>query len=131
MAIARAMATVRKFMSTAPVTVSPTMPRAEALALMRSHRFHHVPVCDAGKAVGVASDVDLSEAEGSSLKPTVRECMKSRPYIVTPESPVDEVVKRMVAERHHAAVVVDNGRVVGMFTATDGLRAFADHLQKR
>lgn len=131
MAIARAMLTIRKFMSTSPVTVSPMTPRGEALTLMRQRKIHHMPVCDAGRVVGLVSDGDLSDLEGSAGKPTLRDCMRARPYVVTPESPLDEVVKTMAAQTHGgAAVVVDNGRVVGMFTATDGLRAFADYLQR-
>jgi CBS domain-containing protein len=124
---------VRKFMSTSPITVAPTTGRGEALALMRSKKIHHIPVCDAGRVVGIVSDADLQELEGSApnQKQTLRDCMRSRPFIVSPEQPIDEVVKAMTAQKQSlAAVVVDQGRVVGMFTATDGLRAFADYLQR-
>jgi acetoin utilization protein AcuB len=132
MAMAKAVPSVRKFMSTSPITVSPQTKRSEALALMRAKKIHHVPVCEAGKVVGLITDGDLYSVEASAdaMGLSVRESMRPNPYTVTPESPVDEVVREMAAHRHgSAAVVVDNGRVVGMFTATDGLRAFADYLK--
>jgi CBS domain-containing protein len=119
-------------MSTSPITVGLNTKRSEALALMRAKKIHHMPVCDAGKVVGLVTDGDLYSVEASAdaTGVSLREIMRPRPYTVTPESPVDEVVREMATRQHgSAAVVVDNGRVVGMFTATDGLRAFADYLQ--
>ena len=134
MAMAKAVPSVRKFMSTSPITVGPNTRRSEALALMRSKKIHHMPVCDAGKVVGLITDGDLYavEASADATGLTLRDLMRPRPYMVSPESPVDEVVREMASRLHgSAAVVVDNGRVVGMFTATDGLRAFADFLKIR
>ena len=134
MAMAKAVPSVRKFMSTSPITVGPQTKRSEALALMRAKKIHHVPVCDAGKVVGLITDGDLYSVEASAdaIGLTVREVMRPRPFTVSPESPVDDVVRDMATHQHgSAAVVVDNGRVVGMFTATDGLRAFADYLRGR
>lgn len=118
-------------MSTSPITIGPLANRAEALALMRSKKIHHMPVVDGGKVLGLVTDGDLAElVPGTDVKSTVRDLMQARPYTVSPEALVEEVVRDMtVNKRGSAAVVVDNGRVVGMFTATDGLRAFADYLR--
>lgn len=120
-------------MSTSPITISPTAARTEALALMRSKNIHHMPVCEGGRVVGLVSDGDLAvlvPGVGASGNVNVKDLMREKPYTVTPESPVEDVVREMASHRHgSAAVVVDNGRVVGMFTATDGLRAFADYLR--
>lgn len=118
-------------MSTSPITVGPNTKRAEALALMRDRKIHHMPVCEAGKVIGLVTDGDLYSVEASADATglSLRELMRPRPYTVSPEAPVDEVVREMSGRHGAAAVVVDNGRVVGMFTAVDGLRAFADFLQ--
>lgn len=116
-------------MSTSPVTVAPVATRGEALALMRARKIHHMPVCDAGKVVGLVTDGDLADT-GAEVQLKVKDLMRLHPFTVTPEQPVADVVKQMATHQYgSAAVVVDNGRVVGMFTATDGLRAFADHLR--
>lgn len=125
-------AAVRKFMSTSPITIGPHALRAEALALMRSKRIHHMPVVENGKVVGLVTDGDLAElVAGADTKSTVRDLMRLKPFTVSPEALVEEVVRDMTTHKlGSAAVVVDNGRVVGMFTATDGLRAFADYLRQ-
>ena len=117
-------------MSTAPITIASTAKRVEALALMRAKKIHHMPVCDGGRVVGLITDGDLYGLEGGAEPASLKELMRTRPYTVSPESPIDEVVREMSGHKYgSAAVVVDNGRVVGMFTATDGLRAFADFLR--
>ena len=122
---------MRKFMSTSPVTIGPAALRGEALAMMRAKRIHHMPVIEGGRVVGLVTEGDLVElAPGSDAKANVKTLMRPKPYMVSPESPVDEVVREMATHRYgSAAVVVDNGRVVGMFTATDGLHAFAEFLR--
>lgn len=123
---------VRKYMSTSPITIGPVALRAEALMLMRGKKIHHMPVVDNGKVVGLVTDGDLAElVVGADTKSTVRELMRTKPYMVSPEALVEDVVREMALNKlGSAAVVVDNGRVVGMFTATDGLRAFADYLKQ-
>jgi CBS domain-containing protein len=115
-------------MSTSPVTIGPNAHRTEALALMRAKKIHHMPVCDGGRVVGLVTDGDL--ADDSGAKSNVKDLMRLKPFTVSPEALVEEVVRQMITQQYgSAAVVVDNGRVVGMFTATDGLRAFADYLR--
>lgn len=52
-------------------------------------------------------------------------------YSVRPSAPVDEIVSEMANKKLSSAVVIDNGSVVGVFTATDALSAFAELLQTR
>ena len=48
----------------------------------------------------------------------------SRPtYSVGPETPLAKVAASMVRHRFGSAVIVERGRVVGMFTTVDALRA--------
>ena len=48
-----------------------------------------------------------------------------------PEAPLDEVVREMAEHRYGSAVVLANGKVVGMFTTVDACRAFAELLHGR
>jgi acetoin utilization protein AcuB len=81
------------------------------------------------------SDGDLYRAEavnGANVSTlSVESIMTPKPYTVSPEAPIDEVVQEMAGNKLGSAVVVDNGRVVGLFTATDALSAFAELLQTR
>ena len=83
--------------------------------------------------VGLVSERDLFLLETvRSVKPEkepVEEAMTERPYAVAPTANVREVVEEMLARRYGSAVVVDRGRVVGIFTRADALRALHDLLR--
>jgi CBS domain-containing protein len=49
----------------------------------------------------------------------------------TPEAPLDEVVAEMGARKYGSAVVMQNDKVVGIFTTVDVCRAFAELLHSR
>lgn len=126
---------VRKFMTTTPYTLPPNAALEQAHTLMREHHVRHVPVCDGPKVVGMFSDGDLYRAEAiagiDTDKCMVQDVMVGKPYTVSPDAPIDEVVLEMAGKKYGSAVVVDNGKVVGIFTATDALTAFAELLQTR
>jgi acetoin utilization protein AcuB len=126
---------VRKFMTTTPFTVEPGAVLAAAHTLMKDKHIRHLPVCEGSKVVGMLSDGDLYRAEAvtgvDASKVTIQDIMTPKPYTVSPDAPIDEVVQEMAGKKFGSAVVVDNGRVVGMFTATDALTAFAELLQTR
>jgi acetoin utilization protein AcuB len=56
--------------------------------------------------------------------------MSQEPYTVPPEAPLGDVVRTMATERYGAALVVDHGKVVGIFTAIDAMRLLADVFEK-
>jgi CBS domain-containing protein len=53
---------------------------------------------------------------------TIRRLAPREPLLVAPETPVGEVLRRMVARRGGCAVVVAAHEVVGIFTERDALR---------
>ena len=122
-------------MSTTPRYLTPRDSLAHAFALMKELEIRHLPVCEGDLAVGVVSDGDLFRATSlrdvDSEKITAADVMSPHPYAVSPEAPLDEVVTEMAAKKIGSAVVVDNHKVVGIFTATDALGAFAELLQTR
>jgi acetoin utilization protein AcuB len=126
---------IRKFMSTKPVTLQPSAKLSECQALMQDNHVRHLPVCEGEKIVGLISDGDLMRATSlrglDANKSTVSDVMTPRPYTVSPDAPVDEVVREMAGHKYGSAVVVDHGHVVGMFTSIDAMSAFAELLQTR
>jgi acetoin utilization protein AcuB len=133
--MSKAIPSVRKFMTPSPITLAPKAVLAEAHTLMREKHIRHLPVCEGNTVVGMISDGDLYRAEavnGANVSTlSVESIMTPKPYTVSPEAPIDEVVQEMAGNKLGSAVVVDNGRVVGLFTATDALSAFAELLQTR
>ena len=113
-------------MTPQPVTVGRTESLSTAHRLMRSHRVHHLPVLEHGELVGVVSQRDLFLIE--SLRgvdrdnDSVEEAMSADAYAVSPDEPIGTVAKHMMRHRYGCAVVMERGRVIGIFTVTDALR---------
>lgn len=120
---------IRQFMSKVPVTIGRHQTMAMAHELMRSHSIRHLPVLDAGALVGVVSVGDLHLVE--TLKDVdpkavlVEEAMSDKPYAVAPTEALGTVAESMARRKCGSAVIVDRGRVVGVFTTVDALRALA------
>jgi acetoin utilization protein AcuB len=131
----KAIQSIFKYMTPTPHTIGRTQPLATAQAMMGDHRIRHLPVLDGGKLVGVITDRDLSlvaginRAQGPHL--LVEDAMSAAPFAVGPDTRLDEVVEEMARHRYGSVVVVDGGKVVGIFTAVDGLSAFAELLRAR
>lgn len=127
--------TVQKYMTTSPHTVGADQKLSHAHAVLREHRIRHLPVMRAGELVGMLTERDLALIE--SLKDvaphqiTVEDAMSTSIYRVSPDSPLDEVVGEMAAKKYGSAVVVQNGKVVGIFTTVDVCVAFGELLRGR
>src|SRR6266511_3410046 len=65
------------------------------------------------------------EAKGDREDPTVAEIMATEVLVVAPEDPLGEIAERMRERDVGSAVVSDFGRLVGILTSRDLLRAFA------
>jgi acetoin utilization protein AcuB len=61
----------------------------------------------------------------------VEEAMTEQPYTVDPETPLDQVVRTMAEKKLGSAVVLQNQKVVGIFTTVDACQALSELLQTR
>src|SRR5688500_13829306 len=112
---------IQKYMTSMPHTIGKDIPIKTALSMMREYRFRHLPVQEAGEAIGVITDRDVKLASSfqDSLALKVEEVMTPDPYTVTPNAPLDQVVTEMAEHKYGCAIVKQkNGKVVGIFTAT-------------
>src|SRR6266508_256084 len=84
---------------------------------------------DAASAHDVAAlRLELApDAEGED-GPTVADAMSTDPLVVAPEDTLGEVAERMRARDLGSALVADYGRLIGMITSRDLLRAFASRV---
>lgn len=121
--------TVELYMTASPCTIEHDQPLAAAHRLMRAHAIRHLPVLEQGSLVGLVSlgDLHLLETlEGVDPREvSVREAMSSHPYAVSPGVPLRLVAAEMADRKISSAVVVQHDRVVGIFTAVDGLRGLS------
>jgi CBS domain-containing protein len=118
---------IRDLMTRTPHTVGHDISVNKAVAMMREHSCHHLPVLDAGKLVGIVSDRDVRMIEkvssGDSLK--VEDIMTDEPVVVTPDQDVFQVAMLMHQKNIGSVIVsAQDGEPWGIFTATDALQYF-------
>lgn len=131
----KAIPKISKYMSTSPITVGQEQTLAHAHKILREHHIRHLPVLKGGHLIGIITDRDLNLVETlkdvDPEKVTVEDAMTPDPYTVSPEAALDEVVAEMAEKKYGSAVVIDNNKVVGVFTTVDAMSAFAELLHSR
>ena len=127
--------TVQKYMTYVPKSIGYDQTIAQAQEFMRKLHIRHLPVLKAGELVGVITDRDINLVLGfngvdaETLK--VEEAFTPEPYFTTPTAPLNEVVALMAEKKYGCALVVDNGKLVGIFTEVDAYKALAELLESR
>ena len=129
----KAMPKISKYMTTIPLTVNSKLSVKEAYKLMTTESVRHLPVLDGGTLVGIISDRDVKFASSfnNSGDMLVEEIMSTDAYATSPDTELDNVVEHMAESKLGCAVIQqENGKVVGVFTATDSLRVLAHVLRE-
>ena len=133
--MSKAIPKIQKFMTTVPICINRTDTVAAAHKVMRDHDIRHLPVVDGDALVGIVTQRDLHLIETlkdvDATKVTVDDAMTTNPYTVHPDAELDEVVAEMAEQKYGSAVVVQNNKVVGVFTTVDAMRAFSELLKSR
>lgn len=133
--MSKAIPMVQKYMTTLPHSIGLAQPMALAHDMMRRYHVRHLPVLEGGVLVGLVSDRDLHMIETlrdvDPKKVTVEEAMTSTVYAVAPDVSLDEVVATMASRKYGCAVVMQNAKLVGIFTTVDACQAFAEMLHAR
>jgi acetoin utilization protein AcuB len=127
---------VNEWMTHDPVTASSETTLGEAQRLMHERRCRHLPVVEGGRLVGLVSDRDLrsalpsaagivaGEAVAAALGRPVGQIMSRDLLTIPSRQPVEEAARTLHEARIGALPVVDAGRLVGIVTVDDLLRAF-------
>jgi acetoin utilization protein AcuB len=120
---------ILSFMTPLPLSIERSQSLAAAHALMRQHRLRHLPVVAGSTLVGLLSMDDMHLLETlpgvDAREAKVEEAMTPKPLVVQTDAPLECVAAEMAQRKLDAAVVVDGGRLVGVFTSTDAFRALA------
>ncbi len=120
---------VREYMTGCPYTLTPETSIFEAIREFLHRRITGAPVVDErGRLVGLFSEIESLEAlikacyyeEGN---PKVGEFMERAFTTVTPEDSVLEVAKRFAETMQRNFPVVEGGRLVGIISRMDVLKA--------
>ena len=113
-------------MTPSPHTVGEDQSVEFAKKFMAELGVRHLPVLKAGRCVGILSDRDVKLAFAVDGKKAgewkVREISSPEVYEVSPTEPLARVASHMAEASIGSAVVMENSKVVGIFTTTDACR---------
>ena len=123
---------IKTVMHPFPHSIGLTQNLSTAKEMMKQHNIRHLPVLDAGKLVGVLSDreihfecaVDKLDAE----KILVKDSYTPEPQVFDSEILVSEVSKVMAHQHIGCALIVEEGKLIGIFTAVDACRLLSEIL---
>ncbi len=129
---------VRELMTGALITARPDMPVLDARHLMIEKRIRHLLVTnESGELLGIVTDRDIrlnlpSQATSLSVwelnylltRLMVGKVMTQSVITVGPDREARDAAVLMLDHRIGALPVVDGGRLIGIVTETDLLRAF-------
>jgi CBS domain-containing protein len=116
-------------MTPSPRTVAPATALSDARGVMAQEQIRHLPVVAGSRVVGVVSARDILVVEDlrvfASYDTTVEAAMAAEPISVSSDTPIGHVVKTMAREDIGCVLVIDDGKLVGIFTDVDAVKLLA------
>ncbi len=112
-----------------PTSIGPRDTLAKAKALMEAGGFRRLPVVDNSELVGILSERDTREHRGYFESTRVDAAMTASPLTVGPHSSVEDAARLMLEHKIGGLPVTSDGKLVGIVTTSDMLRALLDVIQ--
>jgi acetoin utilization protein AcuB len=140
-AVASSTRTVRDVMTRDPFVLEPEDSLMKALEIMRLHGVRRIPIVLAGMLVGLLAEGDLKRAQPSILSESqddfnrimdgtpISRIMIQNPMTIAPDLPLLTAAETLHTMKFGALPVVEDGKVVGILTDSDLLRALVDILR--
>ena len=135
---------VGDYMTRDPITVEEDASMKDAMLLLRSHHFRHLPVATGKLLVGLVSDRDIKRASPSILQgidknefeqlmedTPVSRIMTREPCTVNASTPLVEAVTILIEKKFGCLPVVDGKELIGIFTEIDALKVLLGTLNKK
>jgi CBS domain-containing protein len=132
--------TVGDIMMKGPVTLKCDDILDLADDVMNLGRIRHLPIVEGKRLVGIVSQRDLFRSAlagilgwGHKTRKTllktiqIKEIMSTPVVTVSPDTPVRDAARLMMAKKIGCLPVVDGERLVGLVTETDMLRYVVEH----
>ena len=133
---------VAQWMTKHVATVKPLDSILHAREILEDKRVNQLPVVVGHEVVGIITDRDLrdafpsvfdeatrrrgSAARGDPAKVTVEMVMTATPFTIGSKAPLIEAAEHMRRQRVGALPVVDDGKLAGILTRSDMLRALIE-----
>lgn len=124
---------LRDIMTTPVLSLSPSEPASDALALMRDENVRHAPVVEEATVLGVVSERDLGGPYGGAARQnrTVGDLMRRDLVLGAPDMSLVDAAMIVRERRIGCLPIVDAGRLLGIVTRGDLLAALADLRRSR
>lgn len=127
---------VKTIMSRDVVTVQLGEAPSRVRAVLQEGRFHHLPVLDGKRLVGIVSSVDFMKASLSVWGSDVRtidalldsqlrlaDLMRAEPRTIRDTATIRDAAQALAHGEYHSLPVVEaDGKLVGIVTSTDLIR---------
>ncbi len=113
---------VREVMNRQIVTAKPELSLKEASKVMTDMRIGSLLVVEKEKILGIVTGSDVLKAVASGKDPErtlVESSMSKNVKIIEPEKTIEEAVSIMVENKIKKLPVVDEGKIIGIITASD------------
>lgn len=127
--------TIQKYMTTSPHSIGSDQTLITAEKMMTKYGIRHLPVLEGGNLKGIITDRDIKFLKGfESMDPKsvkLSDISINEVFTVEPHSLLDEVCDVMAENKYGSAIVMDNNKLVGIFTWVDALRAMSELLKTR
>lgn len=134
---------VRDYMHADPITANLRDGAHQTFTRMHDHGIRHMPVLgEDGRLAGLVSDRDLRRPDRLDDDPNVvhqwildnhtrvEALMTARPTTIDADAPIATAVDLLIEHRFGALPVLSSGRLVGMISAVDLLKAFRETLAR-
>lgn len=116
---------IKSVMTAFPYSLNAEATIGEARSLMAAHEISHLPIQQDHLPVGLVHDQDL---EAMAAETPLRDVMHTEVFVVDMNQPLDEVLLHMAENHIDSTTVVRDGRLAGIFTATDACRLLGSKL---
>lgn len=132
----------RDFMNRHVHTVTPGLSLAEVTAFLGKHRISSAPVVEEVEGsgpllIGYISEADCLEYLANeiffgnpAMSQTVQTMMKRHPVCVTPETDIFSLASVFVSHRYRHLPVVEEGRLLGIVSRRDILKALDQYYRQ-
>lgn len=114
---------LREIMTTDVVSIGPEEAATTAWSRMQAHRIRHLVVQEGSRLLGVLSDRDLGGPHGGAFRKgkKVRDLMTPQATTAKPGTTLRQAANVMRGQLIGSLPVMEDGRLVGIVTATDVL----------
>ena len=112
-----------------PITITEDADIEEAISIMKSNSIRHLPVVSGDRIfMGLVTLADLRLGLIPSMVADVslKDLIIRNPFTVDPDQDIEHAARLIYEKKVSGLPVVKNGKLVGIITETDILRAFVD-----